>query len=86
MPIPPDRIPCSKLYRILRLGGGVPGAWGGGIFSLEKSKISHFFKLENFQKMLKNQWKFYNFLKIFKEILWFVENFIEIFAKIQGKI
>ena len=39
--------------------------------AIEKSKISHFFKLENFQKMLKNQWKFYNFLKIFKEILRF---------------
>ena len=33
----------SDLYRILRWGG-VPGAWG--TFSLEKSKISHFFKLE----------------------------------------
>ena len=52
---------------------GVPGAMvplgGGGLFSLEKAKISRFFKLENFQKILKNQWKFYNFLKIFMGIL-----------------
>ena len=36
--------------------GGGPGSMGKSKnFSLEKSKISHFFKLENFQKMLKNQ-------------------------------
>ena len=39
----------SSLYGILRWGGG-PGRLGGGTFSLEKSKISRFFKLENFQK------------------------------------
>ena len=56
---------CSSLYRISRMGGG-PGRLGEGyFFTLEKSKISHFLKLENFQKMLKNQWKFYNFLKIY---------------------
>ena len=37
----------SSLYRILRLGGS-PEQWGGVLFSLEKSKISRFFKLENF--------------------------------------
>ena len=46
-------------------GGGSRQAWGGYFFTLEKAKISHFFKLENFQKMLKNQWKFYNFFKIY---------------------
>ena len=51
----------SSLYRISRMGEG-PGSNGGGdFFTLEKSKISRFFKLENFQKMLKKQWKIYNF-------------------------
>ena len=69
----------SSLYRISRMGGG-PGSNGGGeLFYIGEVKISRFFKLENFQKMLKNLWKIYNFLKIF----W---NFIEIFAKISGKL
>ena len=54
----------SVVYIGLCVWGGVPGAWGGVLFSLEKSKISHIFKLENFQKLL-NQCKFYNFLKIY---------------------
>ena len=41
------------LYRILRLWGGGPGSNGGGTVSLEKSKISRFFKVPNFQQMLK---------------------------------
>ena len=64
--------------------GGVPGAMGGYFLTLEKAKISRFFKLENFQKMLKNQWKNYTFLKILKENLQFFEifkKFIKIFAK-----
>ena len=33
---------------------GIPGAMGGGFFfTLEKSKFSRFFKLENFQKVKK---------------------------------
>ena len=37
------------------LGGG-PGSNGGGyLLTFEKAKISRFFKLENFQKMLKKQ-------------------------------
>ena len=58
---------CSSLYRILGLGGSRQ-QWsrlGGVLFSLEKAKISRFCKLENFQKMLKKQWKFYSFLKIY---------------------
>ena len=55
------------------------GGWGGGpgknggwvVFSLEKSKIARFYKLENFLKMLKMNEKFIIF-----------ENFKEIFAKI----
>ena len=35
--------------------------------------------------MLKNQWKFYNLLKFFKEILRFVENFFEILSKFSRK-
>ena len=62
---------------------------GGYILTLEKAKISRFFKGENFQKVFKKSMKNYNILKIFQEILRFFEifkNFIEIFAKIQGKI
>ena len=33
------------------LGVRVPGAMGGYLFTLEKSKINRFFKLENFQIM-----------------------------------
>ena len=62
---PPAGSLSSSLYRISRMGGGSRQAWGGYFFTLEKSKISHFFKLENFQKMFKNQWKFYNFLKMY---------------------
>ena len=54
---------------------GVPGATEGRgyFFTLKKSKISRFVKLENFQKLLKNQGKFIHFLKILKEILRFFE-------------
>ena len=55
----------SSLYLISRMGGS-RAHWGGYFFTLEKAKISRFFKLENIQKMLKNQWNIYNFEKIFK--------------------
>ena len=58
--------------------GGSREQWG-------KSIISHFFELEIFQKMLKKQWKFYNFLKILKEILLFLEKFLKIFSKFYRK-
>ena len=46
----------SVVYTGFRGWGGVPGGMGGGyFFTLEKSKISRIFKLENFQKMLKKQ-------------------------------
>ena len=48
------------------MGGGPWRNGGGDFFTLEKSKFSRFFKLENFQKMLKKQWKIYNFEKNFK--------------------
>ena len=57
------------------VGGGGREQWGGSSFFIGEIKNFAFFKLENFQKMLKNQWKFYNFLKNFKEILRFFENF-----------
>ena len=58
-----------------RLGGGV-------LFHWRKQKFRVFSGSKIFKKYLKNQRKFYNFLKIFKEILRFFENVIEIFAKI----
>ena len=78
----------SSLYRILRLGGG-SREHGGGTFSLEKSNISHFFKLENFQKMLKKQWKFYTFLKIYMKNFAIFENFLKFYRNFRenlGKI
>ena len=56
---------------------GVPGAMVGTVLHWRKQKYPVFFKLENFPKMLNNQWKFYNFLKNFKEILRFFENFLK---------
>ena len=64
--------------------GGVPGAWGGTFFIGEIKNFA-FFKLENFQKMLKNQWKIYNFLRILKEILRFFEKFYRNFRENLGK-
>ena len=66
-------------------GWGVPGAMGMGTFYIGESQNFAFFKLENFQKMLKNQWKIYNFLTIVKEILRFFENFIEMSWKLREK-
>ena len=58
-------INSSIFYRISRMRDG-PGRIEGYFFTLEKSKFSRFFKLENFQKMFKNQLKISNFEKIFK--------------------
>ena len=61
----------------------------GGFLTLEKSKISRFFKLENFQKNLKKQRKIYNFLKNLKEILRFFEIVLKIYRNFRenlGKI
>ena len=63
-------------------GGGVPPAF----FTLEKSKILHFFKLENFQKMLKNQWKFYKCLKIYREMLRFFEIFWKFYRNFRENL
>ena len=49
---------------------------GGFFFTLEKAKISNFFKLENFQNMLKNQRNFYNFFQNLQENLAIFENFL----------
>ena len=40
---------------------------GGVLFYIGEIKNSAFFKFENFQKMLKNQWKIYNFWKLFRK-------------------
>ena len=60
---------------------------GGGYFlTLEKSKMSSFFKLENLQKMLKNQWKNYNFWKICKEILRVFEKFWKFYRNFRKNL
>ena len=76
----------AVVYTGFRGWGRVPGAMGGYFLTLEKSKISRFFKLENFQKMLKKQWKIYNFLKIFKEILRFFENFLKFYRNFRENL
>ena len=55
--------PGCQCYPVVYTGfwawGGGHGSngpvWGGVLFSLEKAKISRFFKLEIFQKILKKQ-------------------------------
>ena len=48
----------TVVYPGFRGWGGGPGRIGGGnFFTLEKSNISRFFKLENFQKMFKKAMK-----------------------------
>ena len=76
----------SSLYRISRLGRGVPGGMGGVLFYIEEIKNLAFFQTRKFSKFLKNQWKIYNFFANFKWNFAIFENFIEIFAKIYGKI
>ena len=78
------------------MGGGVQGAmggsreqWGGVLFYIGEIKNFAFFKRENFQKMLRNQWKIYNFVKIFKEISRLFEKFLKFyrnFSENLGKI
>ena len=49
-----DRQCLAVVYTGFRGWGGSRQALGGGyFFTLGKSKISHFFKLDNFQKMFK---------------------------------
>ena len=63
--------------------GGVPGAmWGGGPFSHWRKQKCRVFQTRKFSKNVKKAMKNYNFLKIFKEILRFFENFVENFTKI----
>ena len=59
---------------------------GGVHFYIGEIKNLAFFKLEKFQKILKNQWEIYNFLKNLKEILRFFENFKKMLSKISEKI
>ena len=40
----------SSLYRISRMGGGVPGAMGDVLFTLEKAKFSRFSNSKIFKK------------------------------------
>ena len=84
---------CTVVYTGFR-GWGVQWAIGGWYsFTLEKPKISRFFKLETFQKCQKINENFFNSLKIFKEILrvlkicyYFIVIFHENLAKNLEKI
>ena len=66
-------------------GAGSRKQWEGVLFDIEESNPV-FFKLENLQKHVKKSMKNYNFLKICKGMLRVFESFIEVLAKIQGKI
>ena len=59
---------------------------GEYLFTLEKSKISRFFKLEHFQKILKKQWKIYAFWKIVKEILRTFENLFKFYLNFSENL
>ena len=66
---------------------GVPGAMGGIFYNGEIKNFS-FFQTWKFSKNVKNQWKMYSFLKVFKEILRFFEKFLKFyrnFREILGK-
>ena len=56
---------------------------GGVLFSLEEAKIYRFFKLENFQKILKKSMKNFYFLKVLKEIKKPSGKILRVFAKNQ---
>ena len=56
------------------------------LFTLEKQNIYRFFKLENFQKMLKNQWKINTFLKDLKEGLRFFERFLKSYRNFRENL
>ena len=72
-----------KIYKVIYTGFC---GWVGGPGSNGEIKNLAFFKLENFQKMLKKQWKFYNFLKIFKEISRFFEIFLKGYRNIRENL
>ena len=65
--------------RFLRWGRG-PGSNGGYFFTLEKSKFSRFFKLEDFQNLIKSMKNlyFFKFLRKFCENLGKSEKIMEI--------
>ena len=73
----------SSLYRILGLG--VPGAMvplGSGTFFIGESKNFAFFQARTFSKNVKkNQWKFYNCLKVLREF----SDFLKILQKFSRK-
>ena len=73
---------------ISRMGGGVPGAMGGGYFFTREIKYLAFFQTRKVSKFFKNSMNIYNFLKLYKEILRFFKmlskfsrKFREIFRK-----
>ena len=67
---------------------GGAGAMGGVRFLTRRNQKFRVFETWKFSKMLKNQLKFYNFLKMFKEILqffWKVFKILTKFSRILGK-
>ena len=81
------RIPKPVVYTGFHgYGGGLHGAMGRDFFTLEKSKISRFCKLENFQIMLKGQRKIDSFLENLKEFFWkFFKNLSKYSRKFMRK-
>ena len=73
---PGTKIPLQEFIKDFADGDGVPGAMGV-LFAIGEIKKFAFFKLENFQNMLKNQWKFDSFLKNFKGILRVFDDFLK---------
>ena len=65
--------PNSAVYTGFR-GWGYREQCGGVLFNIREIKNLPFFKLENFQKMIKKLMKNYSFWKVFKEILRVFEN------------
>ena len=63
----------------------LPGAMGV-LFTLEKSKISRFFKLENFQNNVKKTMKMYTLLQMLKEILRFFENLLKYYRNFRENL
>ena len=67
------------------MGEGVPGAMGGVLSTLAKSKI-YIFQTRKFSKIFKNPCKIYNFLKILNEILLCFENFLKFYRNFRENL
>ena len=73
----------AVVYTGFRGWGGGPGSNGGGyVFTLEKSKIQRFFKLERFHKLKNNE---IYILKILKENLRFLKKLLKFYRNLRKK-